>query len=1000
MIGQTISHYRIISKLGEGGMGVVYLAEDTVLGRHVAVKTLTDGGLGRQHFRTRFLREARAVSALSHPNIATIYDYGETREGNPFIVMEFVKGQTLAELISGHKLSLERSLEIIIDVARALGEAHLHGIVHRDIKPSNIAINERGQVKVLDFGLAKQFETGAETNHGSQDVANTQTREGIMIGTPMYVSPEQAMGVAVDARSDLFSLGSVLYECLAGHPAFSGISPVDICAKVIRDDPPPPSSTNPLVTPELDRISLKSLAKKPEERYQTAELCVEDLRTAEHTLRTHPSTAASVIKIEKQTNGGQLAPHPLKVWRIPSFVTRLRLAIAAAIVLFSMIAFLVWRNSQPHPYQLRPDLQVLYSEAVRAMHQGSFFRASKILEQVVAQDDHFALGHARLAEVYAELDWSDRAKTHLIQATQLAPDLSALAKTDRLKWQAVTEMVKRDFAKAVVDYSALLEITPPDQKPSLLIDLGRAYQKNDEPNKALDSYQEAAKLDPNSAAAFLYSGVIYGRLQRWSEADAAFDRAYKLLDTNSEIEGLAEIALQRAVILTQQGKVSNAREQLNKALEKSIALENQDKHIRVLLNLSNNAITSGELPAAKNYSAEALKLALGNKMENLAIQGLIDVGNKCFLETDYPAAEKYFLDALDLAQRYKAERSEARANISLASLRTHQNDSEGARNHFYRAKTFFEQGGYKKELAQAYTVFGHALDQNGDYDIALTIFQEQLKRAEEAGDQQQIASAHEGLGVVLNHTQRYAEALDHFQNQYSIVKSLGNNLVLGYAAMNAGTMSWQLGNYQTAEEKLNEAMRIAEATRSKELQGWTQVFRAQMLLSRLNYKEATDESKRALQNGKGLSHIYIQATSTLGLAQAQSGATTAGLRNCETAVKLARDLKDPLPLSRALLALAQAQLKAGKFREASLSGAQAEAQFAGKQHECEWRALLIQAEAKHTLADSRSALDLANKATRVLASLEQDWGNANYLSYLARPDIELTRKKLNSLLHK
>src|SRR6185436_3388363 len=281
MIGQTISHYRIVSKLGEGGMGVVYLAEDTLLGRHVAIKTLTEGGLGRQHFRTRFLREARAVSALSHANIATIYEYGETPQGDPYIVMEFVRGQTLADLISKHNLTLERALEIIIDVALALGEAHRHGIVHRDIKPSNIAIAENGQVKVLDFGLAKQVETDPEIKSGTHGVAVTQTREGVMLGTPMYLSPEQAMGVSVDARSDLFSLGSVFYECVTGQPPFGGSSPIEICAKVIRDDPVPPSSLNPQVVPDLDRISLKSLAKKPDERYQSAELCIEDLRAAE-----------------------------------------------------------------------------------------------------------------------------------------------------------------------------------------------------------------------------------------------------------------------------------------------------------------------------------------------------------------------------------------------------------------------------------------------------------------------------------------------------------------------------------------------------------------------------------------------------------------------------------------------------------------------------------------------------------------------------------------------
>lgn len=994
MIGQTISHYRILSKLGEGGMGVVYLAEDTVLGRHVAIKTLTDGGIRRQYFRTRFLREARAVSALSHPNIATIYDYGETGQGDPFIVMEFIRGRTLADLISHHKPDLERSLEIIIDVARALGEAHRHGIVHRDIKPSNIAISDRGEVKVLDFGLAKEFETEARTNHNAQAAANTQTREGIMIGTPMYVSPEQAIGAPVDARSDLFSLGSVLYECLAGHPPFSGISPIEICAKVIRDDPPPPSTSNPLIAPDLDRISLKSLAKKPDQRYQSAELCIEDLNRVKQALNTHTSREPMVTRVPSTPKKSDTSHTPDR----PG-ISRFHLAVAAAVVLVAVASFFVWRASQPQPYQLRPDVAALYAEAVKATHQGSLFRASKILQQVVAQDDHFALGHARLAEVYAELDWSDRAKTHLIQATQLVPDLSALAKADRLKWQAVTEMVKRDFAKAAIYYRALLEITPTDQKPQVLIDLGRAYQKNDEPNKALESYQEASNLDPNSAVAFINSGVIYGRLQRWGEADTAFDRAYKLLDTNSEVEGLAEIALQKAVILTQQGKVSDARQQLMKALEKSIVLENQDKHIRVLLNLSNNAITAGDLPEAKKYSAEALKLAQQNKMENLAIQGLIDVGNKCFLESDYPAAEKYFLDALDLAQRYKAERSEARAHISLASLRTHQNEAVDARNHFYQAISFYEQGGYKKELAQAYTIFGHAFDQSGEYDAALGIFEEQLKRAEQSDDQQQIASAHEGMGVVLNHVQRYPEALVHFQNQYDIVKALGNNLVFGYAAMNFGTMSWQLGNYELAGDKIDEAMQIAESSTAKELQGWTRVSRAQMFLSRLDYKHAIEESERVLQDSTGLTHIAIQATSTLGLAQTLSGKTASGVRNCKTALDLAKNLKDPLPLSRALLALAQAELNAAKFRDALRDGALAQKELANLQHhECEWRALLVQAQANHGLRNQRSSIDLANQSSSVLANLEQQWGSANYIKYQTRPDVQVARKQLKSLV--
>src|SRR5205085_4808238 len=217
MIGQTVSHYRILEKLGEGGMGVVYLAEDTHLGRRVAIK-FPSSTSDEHNFRARFLREARSVSTLSHQHIAAIYDYGEMDvaekdKGQPFIVMELVKGDSLADLMHNGALTLKRGVEIVADVACALSEAHRHGIIHRDIKPSNVLINERGVVKVLDFGLAKQLreETIHSTNSGSPALPSTWTRSGAVIGTPLYLSPEQARGAEIDERSDLFALGGLLY---------------------------------------------------------------------------------------------------------------------------------------------------------------------------------------------------------------------------------------------------------------------------------------------------------------------------------------------------------------------------------------------------------------------------------------------------------------------------------------------------------------------------------------------------------------------------------------------------------------------------------------------------------------------------------------------------------------------------------------------------------------------------------------------------------------------
>src|SRR5438105_14707254 len=261
-------------------MGVVYLAEDILLGRRVAIKTLHSRTGQDPQFRARFLREARAVSALSHPHIATIYDYGKTEDGQPYIVMELIKGSTLGELMLTEKLTVARSIEIIKQVGEALAEAHHHRIIHRDIKPTNVAIDNRGRVKVLDFGLAKQVAlSDAESDPEQQTLLVSHTREGVIVGTPLYLSPEQALGNEIDARSDLFSLGSLLYECIAGKPAFFGKSAADICAKVLRDDPPPPSTLNPDIPKELDRIALKSLAKKPEARYQTADEMIAELQS-------------------------------------------------------------------------------------------------------------------------------------------------------------------------------------------------------------------------------------------------------------------------------------------------------------------------------------------------------------------------------------------------------------------------------------------------------------------------------------------------------------------------------------------------------------------------------------------------------------------------------------------------------------------------------------------------------------------------------------------------
>ncbi|MGA2329328.1 MAG: protein kinase [Bryobacteraceae bacterium] len=282
MIGRTIAHYTILGKLGEGGMGVVYKARDTHLDRMVALKFLPAEKVADPDRRRRFIQEARAASALHHPSIVTIHDIDEA-DGAHFIVMEYVEGKTLHQLVGRKGLRLADALNYGVQVADALARAHRAGIIHRDVKPSNIMVDEHGLVKVLDFGLAKLAEPSASAagTESTRTAAPPRTREGSIAGTVGYMSPEQAEGKPADARSDIFSFGSVLYEMVTGERAFRGESHISTLAAILREEPKPPSTIAPQVPREFDRIVARCLRKDPAQRFQAmadVKIALEEVR--------------------------------------------------------------------------------------------------------------------------------------------------------------------------------------------------------------------------------------------------------------------------------------------------------------------------------------------------------------------------------------------------------------------------------------------------------------------------------------------------------------------------------------------------------------------------------------------------------------------------------------------------------------------------------------------------------------------------------------------------
>jgi tetratricopeptide (TPR) repeat protein/predicted Ser/Thr protein kinase len=978
-----IGHYRIIRKLGAGGMGEVFLAQDSRLGRHVAIKMLSEARADSRQARQRLINEAKAAAALDHPNICAIHEVG-VEDDRVFIVMQYIEGQSLADRIREGPLRPAEVIDVGMQAAQALEEAHAAGIIHRDIKPQNIIVTPRGQLKVLDFGLAKVT---------PRDVAEAPTMEGVtvaggIVGTPGFMSPEQLCGEAIDVRSDIFSLGVTLYECAAGRSAFERGSLVDVWTRVMTETPPPPSELNPATPLALDAIIARAMAKEPAARFESAR-----------------ALYSALLGLKQELQGavprpGRTASPTTKARRLPD---RFKALIGAGIVTILLVAWFAPGLSRREQHEPPPEAVVWYDRGTTAIREGAYFQASRALERAIAIDSAFALARARQAEAYTELELTDRAREELLQALALLPDRSNLSEADSSYMDALAATLGRDFKTAIDKYSRMSDMVGDADKSSAYVDLGRAYEKDENLDAALASYVRATQLDPQAGVAFLRAGVVHGRRQQVGQANDAFARAEEIYQAMSSQEGLAEVHYQRGSLMARLRRLPEAKEQLERSLQMSRSASNEYQSIRTALQLSNVYYAEGDSNRAKTTAADAVGAAQRVNIRALATNGLIDLGYTLLARGEYAETRMYLQQALDFARQEKATRLEARARLALGSLSTQEGRFDEAVSHLDAALKFYQPAGYRTETSNALILLGRAYRDKGEYAVAMKAFSEQLELAKQSGDPARLAATHSSIGVLLGDNQeRYPEALPHFAESYRINKSLGARVGMGWDQANRAANLWPLGRYEEARAALDEAHSIAARPDAgfKSQLAYVELVGAQMALSLGRRAEATTRATTALTLAeRDYKDTALQARETLALAQATAGASKRATTLVEDAVGAARELKLPRLLSTALLASAEVRVAAGDGRGALTDAQAAQKMFSSAaQLESEWRAWLVSAMSMQLESDSSTAYDYATRAESSRAALQARWGEDNYRGYARRPDIQIRLKQLGQLL--